>query len=213
MDYEQTLKEEVKTWLIDDPTERAEKYLRERIRHPQLIKDLLLDHLPTHRMDILEVGGGPEPVSDLLKFRSRIIVDPCTEEYKKYWPCKDHVPVQIEKVSGEYFNEFDLVISTNSLDHVEWPLQAIYKMNQCLRPGGFLAIMCAENNAITNPHPCHVHNLTAEWVHYALDSIYETVWELNFAKDNYRYGWATYEGRVGQPAFALLMRKVTGYGD
>lgn len=209
MKYEDTLKEEVKTWCIEDSLSREEKIRRETIRHPKLIKDLLLDKLDTHNMVIAEVGGGPIPLSEELQFDSRVVYDPNSDEYKKYWPCPDHIAMKAEDIVLKHF--YDLIICTNALDHVEKPGLALMQMDHALMPGGFLAIMCAENNALTNPHPCHVHNLTAKWVHSKLDLRFETVWELNYAKDGYRYGWASYEGKVGQPAFAWLGRKVIGY--
>jgi SAM-dependent methyltransferase len=209
VNYEDTLEEEIKTWNIADDEKRAEKIRREKIRHYKLIKDLLLDKLDTHNMVIAEVGGGPSPVSDLLDFGYRNVFDPNTDAYKEYWPCRDHIAKKIEDVEIQEF--YDLVICTNALDHVEKPATALLKMQEMLAPGGFLALLCAENNALTNPHPAHIHNLTSEWVHDYLDSNFETVWELNYANDGYRYGWAEYEGKRGQPAFAILLRKCTGY--
>lgn len=209
MSYRQQLEAEADTWCIEDANARHEKVQRERIRHHRLIRDLLLDRLDTHLMDVLEVGGGPVPVSDLLQFKNRLVIDPLTEAYREYFPCPHHSAQKIEEV--ELGSIFDLVISTNALDHVEDPCAAIRVMADILRPGGFLAVMCAENNALTNPHPCHVHNLTADFVHRILDPEFETVWELTFDKDRYRYGWQEYQGKRGQPAFALLMRKCVGY--
>lgn len=209
-DHQAQLKAEVATWCIEDDYDRREKIQRERIRHHKLVKDLLLDKLDTHMMDIAEVGGGPFPVSDLIPFRSRVVYDPCSDEYRRYFPCPDHETRKIEDLGGAPC--FSLIIATNSLDHVEDPWRAIEVMDQMLVPGGFLAIMCAENNALTNPHPCHEHNLTAERLHQWLDGDYETVWELTYAKDGYRYGWVKFEEGRGQPAFAMLMRKCTGYG-
>lgn len=208
--YQDQLEAEARTWCLTGEEARLEKIQRERLRHPKLIKDLLLDQLDTHRMNVLEVGGGPVPLSDLLTFKHRIVIDPCTDDYKRHFPCPDHVAQKIEdsKAAGR----FDLIICTNSLDHVDDPSVAVARMNQALRPGGFMAIMCAENNALTNPHPCHVHNLTAAIVHQWVDQDYETVWELTFQRDGYRYGWVTFQGKRGQPAFALLLRKAVGYG-
>lgn len=160
-------------------------------------------------MDVCEVGGGPEPLSDILDFKSRAVIDPNTHAYKKYWSCPDHVSLQIEKLKVK--NAYDLVICTNALDHVESPDLALTKIVSSLRPGGFFAIMCAENNALTNPHPCHEHNITADFIHHRLDEDFETVWELTFGKDGYRYGWVKYQGKRGQPAFATLYRKCSGY--
>lgn len=208
-DYAAQLEAEVGTWCISDETERREKITRERIRHHKLVKDLLLDQLPTNLMDIAEVGGGPFPVSDLIPFRSRVVYDPCADEYRKFFPCPDHRNEMIEHISGAPC--FSLVIATNSLDHVLDPERAFNAMNEILVPGGYLAIMCAENNALTNPHPCHEINLTAEQIHRWADAEYETVWELTYAKDGYRYGWVEFEEKRGQPAFALLLRKCSGY--
>jgi len=209
-DYEAQLEAESASWLIEDDTKRHEKIQRERIRHAGLIRDLLLDQLDTHLMDVLEIGGGPVPLSDQLVFRSRVVVDPLSDDYRRYFPCPDHIALLAEGFRMR--EEFDLVICTNALDHVHSPDTVARVIQQALRPGGYAAIMCAENNAITNPHPAHVHNLSAGWIHGQFDEDFETVWELTFAKHGYRYGWVSYQGRRGQPAFALLMRKCAGYG-
>lgn len=210
--FQRQLEEEVKTWCIPDPAKRAEKMQRERIRHPKLIKDLLLDQLETSEMKVLEIGGGPEPVSDLLPFRYRLVVDPCTNEYRKYFPVPDHINEKAESIGYDDWEEsFDLCICTNALDHVQEETIVVDNIYKLLKPGGYFAVMCAENNAITNPHPCHTINLTAKDLHRLCDQWAETVWELNYQKDGYRYGWAEYAGRVGQPAFAILFRKTVGY--
>lgn len=208
-DYPAQLEAEVETWCMDDPNVRAEKIRRERMRHPKLIRDLLLDRLGTHAMDVLEVGGGPYPVSDLLPTNRRVVVDPNSDEYRRYYPCPDHVAGKAEDM--RYDRSFDLAICTNALDHVEDPDEVVRRMSIALAPGGYMALMCAENNALTHPHPAHALNITSDWCHRILDFDYETVWELTFARDGYRYGWVPYEGRRGQPAFALLMRKCVGY--
>lgn len=213
MNHDEQLQEEVKTWCIADPEKRAEKMLRERIRHPQLIKDLLLHKLPTAGMKVIEVGGGPEPLSDLLPFKFRIVIDPCSDEYAKYFPTPDHLNEQAEDMGDSYWhNEFDLIICTNALDHVRDVGMVLSRIYRCLKPGGYFAVMCAENNAVTNPHPCHKINLTPADLHRSCDQWAEAVWELNFEKDGYRYGWAEQpDGRAGQPAFAILFRKTVGY--
>lgn len=210
LNYEQALEAEAESWLR--PETFVDKVRRERIRHYRLIKDLLLDKLDTELMSILEVGGGPMPVSDLLGFASRTVVDPLSNQYREGgFPCPDHVSMQIEDLNHAAL--YDLIIATNSLDHVKSPHEAMRAMVKAAKPGGFLAILCAENNAITNPHPSHRYNLTASWVHEYLDRDFETVWELTYDKDGYRYGWAPWQGKRGQPAFAMLMRKCSGYGS
>ena len=108
-------------------------------------------------------------------------------------------------------SEFDLVIATNSLDHVDVPETAVTRITEALRPSGYAAILCAENNAITNKHPAHRHNLTDKVILKWMSPTFETVWSLTYREHGFRYGWVEYEGRRGQPAFALLLRKCTGY--
>ncbi len=213
LNYDDQLEAEVATWCIEDPIARAEKLQRERIRHPKLIRDLLLDRLDTAPMRIVEVGGGPEPLSDLLPFAERVVVDPCTDDYRRYFGCPDHVLGRAEDFNQWYVQEGsrDLVICTDAHDHVEDAYAVMNNVDRALKPGGYFAVMCAENNAITNPHPCHEHNLTARDIHQSFDKDVETVWELTYEKDGYRYGWVEYQGKRGQPAFALLLRKCTGY--
>jgi SAM-dependent methyltransferase len=212
MRYEDQLAAEAATWCIAHPAKRAEKMLRERIRHPRLIRDLLLDRLNTSEMGILEIGGGPEPLSDLLQFRHRVVVDPCTDEYRKYFPVPDHLQEYAEDMGDDLWHDiFDLIICTNALDHVRDVSMVLSRVYKCLKPGGYFAVMCAENNAITNPHPCHEINLTPADLHRQCGRWAEAVWELNYQRDGYRYGWAEFEGRVGQPAFAILFRKTVGY--
>jgi len=196
--YGSALKAEAESWVTPDAG-LEDKLLRERIRHPQLVRHLLLDKLPTHRWDILEVGGGPLPVSDLLPFRSRVVVDPCTDDYRAITPCPDHITAEIETYNGP---KVDLIISTNSLDHVRSPSLALARIKQHVKPGGYVAIFCNTNNAIHHKHPSHIHNLTVKDIHHAFDDDFETVWE----RDDLRYGWVKVDGRRGQPAFAILLR-------
>lgn len=209
MNHADTLIAEAQSWVLDDAHVQADKLQRERIRHYRLVEDLLLDKLNTGQMDVLEIGGGPLPVSDLLSFRSRVVAEPLTETYRQIAPCPDHIAIKGEDIDLRW--EFDLAIATNSLDHVENPRAVVKRVAAALRPGGFFAILCAENNAITHRHPAHAHNLTARLLHDWLDHEFETVRERNFLAHGYRYGHVLYEGRRGQPAFALLLRKCSGY--
>jgi SAM-dependent methyltransferase len=195
--------------MIEDPAEREEKITRERIRHPQLVRDLLLDRLPTASWNVIEIGGGPVPVTDLIPFRQRAVIDPLTEAYSEFFPTPHHAAMQAEDIAGEA--TVDLVVCTNALDHVEDVEMVLRNIQRALRPGGYFAVMCAENNAVTNPHPAHAINLTAADLHRSCGPWAEAVWELTYPRDGYRYGWAEYEGRRGQPAFAILFRKCTGY--
>lgn len=208
--YTDQLEVELASWCIENEAIRWEKVQRERMRHPKLIRDLLLDKLDTHRMNVLDVGSGPVPLSDLLECQNRDVIDPLSDGYRRFFPCPDHIAMKVEDLIIRP-PPYDLVICTNALDHVEDPEIAVERIVDVLKPGGYFAVMCAENNAITNPHPAHIHNLTVEQLHRWLDPEFETVWELTFRDHGYRYGWVLHEGKRGQPAFALLMRKCSGY--
>jgi SAM-dependent methyltransferase len=203
--YGNALRAEAESWVTPD-TSVEDKLLRERVRHPGMIRALQLHTLPTHRFDVLEVGGGPQPMSDLLPHRFRVVVDPCADAYRKIAPCPDHITMPIETYTLDEPG-FDLVIATNSLDHVEAVQVALERMDDALRHGGYMAILCAENNALTHPHPSHLINLTVADIHRQLDDKYETVHELTYARDGFRYGWRRFDGACGQPAFAWLGRK------
>lgn len=211
--YQHQLDAEVDTWCIPDDALRHEKVQRERIRHYKLVKDLLLDKLDTHVMDVLEIGGGPVPVTDLIEFNTRMVVDPNTDDYCNYFALSEteHFTMRVEEMGDDFEERFDLIVCTNALDHVQSASAAVDRIRHMARPGGFVALMCAENNALTNPHPCHKINLTAKDIHRWMDPEFETVWELTFGKDRYRYGWVEYQEKRGQPAFALLLRKCAGY--
>ena len=160
-------------------------------------------------MRILEVGGGPLPLSDLLDFAERVVVDPLSDDYRKIAPCPDHVTMFAEDMT--FVAEFDLAIATNSLDHTRTPEKVLDRMVTALQPGGWLAVAGAENNALTHPHPAHIHNLTGRWVRRRVERDFEIVVDRSFEREGYRYGWVPWQGKRGQPAFALLLRKCSGY--
>src|ERR1035438_2461165 len=137
MSYTDTLEAEVASWLIPDEALRLEKFRRERIRHYKLVRDLLLDKLGTEDMDVLEVGGGPMPISDLLRFRSRTVIDPLSDEYRKVIPCPDHLAVKVEDFKNKWPTGYGLVLATNSLDHVEDPAKALAIMFDSATPTGY----------------------------------------------------------------------------
>lgn len=211
-EYENALQAEVDSWVIEDPIAQAEKLRRERIRHYMLARNLLLDKLDTENMDILEVGGGPLPLSDVLPFKSRLVVDPLSDAYRAIAPCTDHLAIRAEELPlSMYMSAFDLAIVTNALDHVESPKKVAFVIQDALRAGGYAAIACATHNAITHPHEAHIHNLSADLVYGWFAKDFELVWRRSYEEDGFRYGHVSFNGRRGQPAFALLLRKCIGY--
>ena len=204
----QTLIEEAETWCIKDDNVRHDKIQRETARYPYLIKNMGLSAIDTSPMVIVDIGGGPVGVSHALPSRKRIVIDPLTDEYREYFPCTNHI-----KGFGESLpfndNSIDLVIITNALDHTQNPAEVIKEVKRVLKPGGYFSHYHAINNAITHKHAAHQMNVNPEWMHEELDTDFETVWELKYPE--IRYGWHEYNGKIGQPAFCGLFRKVTGY--
>lgn len=187
-----------------------EKIERETARYPKIRRDIGLDLINLRNKFVVEVGGGPVGVIADIRCARKEIVEPLTETYKEYWPCPYHVPGVGEALP--YGNgEVDVVVITNALDHCQRPEIVLWEVKRVLRPGGWLALENCTNLAAIHPHEGHRFNLDEDWLHGIIDSDFETVQEMNFKKDEYRYGWVKYEGIIGQPAFCGLYRKVTGY--
>ena len=207
MKYTDIQKEEAKTWLIQDEAVFRDKKTREVVRYPLLAKQMGLNFLDTSYMVVADVGCGPfGGVSSVIPFKKRIAIDPLASEYSTIGE-KTIVNVQAEEVD---YKGFDLVIATNCIDHFENPGKFFEQLVKTMKPGAFFAHFHAIDNATTHPHPAHVYNINPKFVHSYLDTDFETVWELQYPE--VRYGWVNYNGKVGQPAFCGLYRKVTGYG-
>lgn len=208
MDYEQTQKEEAKTWLIEDPKVFQDKKQRETARYPMMAKQMGLNFIDTSNMVVADVGCGPfGGVSSIVPFKRRVPIDPLAVEYASIGE-KSIMPVKAEEID---YSDFDLVITTNCVDHFEYPAKFYQQLVKTMKPGAYYAHFHAIDNATTHPHPAHKWNIDPEEVHLWLDSDFETVWELKYPE--VRYGWVKYNGKVGQPAFCGLFRKTTGYAS
>ena len=160
---------------------------------------------------IVDVGSGPISALEFLPEAAiKFAIDPLADEYERVYPERDRT-IEWIKAEAESLpitrNFAGLVLCMNALDHFERPLEALIEMNRILRPGGYIAVHCCENNAINNPHPAHKHNVTYTWFRSWADSLFECV-----VSRKVRYGWRIWRGKVGQPAFAYLGRKTMGYG-
>lgn len=206
--FEDTQRAELESWISKDPTVNRDKQIRETIRYPLLKKQMGLDSLDSSNMIVYDIGPGMfGGVSTILNCKKVVRVDPLMDEYIKYYPQQGGLTKKAEEVD---YGEADLVIATNSIDHFENPEAFFIQLKKTMKPGAFFASLHAINNSYTHKHEAHAHSITPELVHQYLDSDFETVWALTYPE--IRYGWHEYMGKVGQPAFSLLMRKVTGYG-
>jgi hypothetical protein len=197
--YKQIQEEEAKTWLEGD----ADKKQREIIRYPLIKKQMGLDYLDTSNMFIADVGAGPfGGISSVLKSRGVVRIDPLRDDYAKIADVTSYSSQQAEDFN---FSNFDLVMATNAIDHFESPTKFMVNLVNTMKSGAYFAHLHAIDNAISHPHPAHVHNINPEFINKYLDNDFECVWYLDYKNDNLIYGWRK------QPAFAGLYRKVTGY--
>ncbi|MHA1360874.1 MAG: methyltransferase domain-containing protein [Candidatus Helarchaeota archaeon] len=204
LNYQQIQEIEAKTWLLNDPIAFRDKKQREIIRYPLMVKQMGLNYLDTSDMIIFDVGAGPfGGVSTVLPAKQIIRIDPLKKEYKKIANTDSYSDVQAEVVD---YSPADLVISTNAIDHFENPKAFFNTLINTMKPGAYFAHLHAIDNAITHPHPAHVHNINPELVRSILRADYEEIWYLDYLNDKLVYGWRK------QPAFSGLYRKVTGYG-
>lgn len=201
--YQQTQEEEAATWLIEDPVIRRDKVIREVIRYPLLAKQMGLNALDTSWMTVYDVGAGPLlGVSSVLHCKEAKRFDPLKEEYGTYFDISSYEDTQAEDVD---YGGADLTIVTNAMDHFEDPDKFLDRLVKTMKPGAFFAHFHAINNAISHPHPAHVHNVNPELLHKALYNDYECCWYMDHLHDGLTYGW------LRQPAFSGLYRKTTGY--
>lgn len=206
------LKEEFKTWNLSDQAERDEKIERERVRYPKMLEDMGITLLDTVGKTVVDVGSGPISALQYIEAGYKVAVDPLVDEYAKLYYILDPTIWWINaEIDGDIFLQdeyYDLAICMNALDHFDKPATAISRIERALVPGGFFGVHCCIKNAIYNPHPAHIHNITYELFREWVDESFETVHE-KFV----RYSWRKYKGKVGQLAFAWLGRKVLGYKE
>lgn len=212
MDYEEIQHEELISWNLSDENIKKEKAQREKIRYPLIAKRLNLNLLDTQEMVVYDIGAGPlGGVSSVIPAKKIIRIDPLAEEYRKAYAIDDsYLAYEAEELDAR-LSEADLIIITNALDHFRDPDHFLADLKQFGKPGVYFAHAHAIDNAVTHPHPAHQWNVNPTMIKDALETDFEMVWNYDYEHDGARYGWVPYEGKVGQPAFYQLWRKVTGY--
>jgi len=108
--------------------------------------------------DVLDVGCGISTVLALLPGH-RIGVDPLAARYKQIHRYPPGVEVLTSPAETLPFDteSFDLVISSNALDHMTDPAQALSEMRRVLRPDGRLVITCEVFDQSHQRDPAHPH--------------------------------------------------------
>jgi len=131
---------------------------------------------------VLEIGPGAVGFLEQCGARLGIAIEPLAREFQKHnllLPRANVVCLPVEAETMPLVDNFvDVVVSRNSLDHVEDPYRVIAEVHRILVPGGwFLLIVDIDHEAtITEPH-----NFTRQILRRLL-SHFETVRELEYEK-------------------------------
>lgn len=208
---EKNLKSELDSWNLKGE-ERKIKLEREWVRYPYMIKKLGLDNL-LYLKDkmVLDIGSGP--MGGILQFlpcKLKVSLDPLNDEYLKYFP--DFYNPNIVYLTGKVEKTdicdctYDLITCVNALDHVDHPENTLLEMKRILKKSGYLALCFCINLSKNHPHKAHTQNLDSEWLHYIIDSDFETIFE-----EIGRYGWVkdSTTNTVGQKCLYGLYRLTT----
>lgn len=115
---------------------------------PELNQEVAEFILSVPHESVLDVGSGAvsllnglvnvtacDPLGDLY----RLVFD-----YDKY-KLKSPLPIPAEEL--EYKNEFDIVHISNALDHTQNPMNALNRLLQAVKPGGYLIVQGFVNEA------------------------------------------------------------------
>ncbi len=203
--FEITQEVELSTWNIEDPINRAEKAQRETCRYPLLAKQMGLNYIDTKRMKVADIGAGPLlGVSSAIICKEIVRYDPLAKEYSKYFDTSTYKNTKAEDIQQE-LGDYDLIISSNCIDHFDDPTIFLKDLVRYMKPGAFFAHGHAISNNLTHVHEAHQHGLTPDQFKSIFWDDFELVWNYDYKNDGAVYGW------LKQPAFYQLWRKTSGY--
>ena len=127
---------------------------------------------------VLDVGCG---VSTVLHFvpGQRYGIDPFAEEYRKFYAYTPELHIQ--KGFGEHipFGDvfFDVVLSSNMLDHCTDPRMMVAEIHRVLKPGGYLVLTVEIFHSKVTRGLAHLHSLTRDEVPELLAGKFEVCFE------------------------------------
>jgi SAM-dependent methyltransferase len=122
----------------------------------------VLEAMPQAKLSILDVGAGP--ITGIgFRYPGRELaltaVDPLAAEYDRI--LSEHAlepPVRTQTLRGEDLlsrfapGSFDVAFARNALDHALDPLPIIHNMVAVVRPGGYVVLRHAVNEAVTEDY-------------------------------------------------------------
>ena len=127
---------------------------------------------------ILDVGCG---ISTVLHFVNgvRYGIDPLADEYKLIYPYPEGINIQKGFAEKIPFSDgyFDVVFSSNVLDHVTDPRKACDEIHRVLKLGCFFVLTVEIFEEKIDRDPSHPHCLTKNDVHLLLDGKYSIIFE------------------------------------
>lgn len=144
---------------------------------------------------ILDVGCGISTVLHYLPGR-RYGIDPLAERYKSIYEYPKEIEIRSGYGEAIPFTDgyFDIVISSNCIDHTENPVKTMGEMRRVLKPGGHVLLTCEVFNAsLGERNAGHPHSLTLHELE-TLTNGFETVEKW----DSPWYGLQNYV--LGRPA-------------
>ena len=141
--------------------------------HPKLIQEYwekyrflneIKQIVPFKNTTVLDVGCGLATILNTLEAKKKVGVDPLADYYKKMFKYAKDVEVKCAYAENLPFStaSFDVVISSNMLDHTTSPEQTINEIWRVLKPNGKL-VLTVEVSSHKND-PAHPHVFTLERV-------------------------------------------------
>ena len=127
---------------------------------------------------ILDVGCG---ISTVLHFINgiKIGIDPLAQKYKDLYNYPDDI--EIIKASGESIpfldGSFDVIFSTNVLDHVSDAKKTVTEICRVLKSEGFFILTVEIFSGIESRDPAHPYSFTKKDVYNLIKNNFDVVWE------------------------------------
>jgi len=169
----------------------------------------LLDIGPSTR--VLDVGCG---ISTVLHFvpGERYGIDPLADKYKEIYAYPEGIAIVRAESESIPFDDgfFDLVFSTNMLDHVEDPAKTVSEIRRVLRPGGWFMLAVEVFPERVRRDPAHPHLFMEADVRRLVSGGFEAVLEKSspMMELEEREGrLALAESAKGTRELALLLRR------
>jgi SAM-dependent methyltransferase len=120
--------------------------LRKRTKLQKEILELLPE---PSKSKVLDVGSSPLSVVGNYPGLSLTLLDPLADKYKQLYPASIVIKGSAENIPFEN-NYFDLVFSSNALDHCQDPVKAIQEMIRVVKPGCWILFEVYRNEVINN---------------------------------------------------------------